>query len=111
MSILAGAACLLGAWAAVAPFVFPWDVCTWVWMAGIVPGAIVAVLDGWFATGPRKGLAWLCWICVVLGLWLIVAPFFAGYSLVLDVAWANFVPGALIAILSALAGFLALRAD
>ena len=80
-------------------------------MAGVVPGALVAVLDGWFATGPRKALAWLCWICVVLGLWLVVSPFIAGYPMVLHVAWANFVPGALIAIVSALAGWLAMRSE
>lgn len=111
MTVLAGISCLLGIWAAVAPFLFPWDVCTWVYLAGVVPGALVAVLSGWFATGPRKGLAWLCWVCVLLGLWLVVSPFVAGYAVVLDVAWANFVPGAVIALFCAGAGALALRAE
>ena len=111
MGVLALISCLLGIWAAVAPFVFPWDVCFWVWLAGIIPGALVALLSGWFAAKPGKNLAWLCWICAVIGLWLTVSPFVAGYSLVLDVAWSNFVPGAAIAILSAVTGFLSLRAE
>jgi hypothetical protein len=111
MGALSWISCLLGVWAAVAPFAFPWDVCPWVWMAGIVPGILVALLSGWFSYRPQKKLVWLCWICVLLGLWLIVSPFVAGYSLVLDVAWANFVPGALIAILSAVVGLMVMRAE
>jgi hypothetical protein len=102
--------CALGAWAAVAPFVFPWDVCLWVWLAGIIPGALVFLLSGAYALAPRKGLAWLNWVAVALGLWLIVSPFLAGYALVLHVVWANFLPGALIVLLSALAGYSAVKA-
>jgi hypothetical protein len=43
--------------------------------------------------------------------WLIVAPFIAGYAIVADVAWANFVPGGLIAILGAVTGYMAMRAE
>lgn len=111
MGILALISCLLGAWAAVAPFVFPWDVCLWVYLAGIIPGALVFVLNGVFFLRPGKALAWLCWLSAVLGLWLIVSPFLAGYALVLDVAWSNFLPGALIAVLSAVAGYLAMKAE
>ncbi len=111
MAILAWICCVLGAWTAVAPFVFPWDVCTWVWLAGIIPGALVFLLNGAFALRPGKGLGWLCWLSALLGLWLIVSPFIAGYLFVLDVVLANILPGALIAILSAVTGFLALRAE
>ena len=103
--------CALGAWAVVAPFVFPWDVCPWVWAAGIIPGALVFLLSGGYALAPRKGLAWLNWVAAALGVWLIVSPFIAGYAIVLDVVWANFLPGALIAICSALVGYSAMRAD
>jgi hypothetical protein len=111
MSALAWIAVVVGVWAAVAPFVFPWDVCLWVYLAGIIPGALAAVLSGWFASRPGKSLSWLCWISVALGVWLIVSPFVAGYHIVLDVAWSNFVPGVVIVILSAVAGLLALRAE
>jgi hypothetical protein len=109
MGLLAWICCALGAWAAVAPFVFPWDVCTWVWLAGIIPGALVFVLSGAFAIRPGKGLGWLCWLSALLGLWLIVSPFAAGYAFVLDVVLANILPGALIAILGVVTGYLALR--
>ena len=92
MRILSWISCLLGIWAAVAPFLFPWDVCLWVFLAGIIPGILVALLSAWFALGPSKGLAWLCWICAVLGVWIAVSPFVAGYTIVSDVVWANFVP-------------------
>jgi hypothetical protein len=109
MVVLAWICCALGAWAAVAPFVFPWDVCTWVWLAGIVPGALVFLLSAVFALRPGKGLAWLCWLSALLGLWLVVSPFVVGYAFALDVVLANILPGALIAIGGAVAGYLALR--
>jgi hypothetical protein len=111
MGILPWISCALGAWAAVAPFVFPWDVCTWVWVAGIIPGILVFLSSGAYALRPSKGLAWLNWVSAVLGLWLIISPFIAGYAIVLDVVWSNFLPGALILILSAVTGYSAMRAE
>lgn len=111
MSALALVSAALGAWALVAPFVFPWDVCAWVWVAGIIPGILVLVLNGVFFLRPQKNLAWLCWLSAALGVWLIVSPFIAGYAIVLDVVWANFLPGALIAILGAVTGYMALKAE
>lgn len=111
MGWLAWISCVLGAWAAIAPFVFPWDVCLWVWMAGVIPGALVFLLSGGFALNPRKGLAWLCWLSAILGIWLIVSPFIAGYAMVLDVVWGNILPGLLIAICSAVAGFSFMRGE
>jgi hypothetical protein len=110
MAVLALVCCALGAWAAIAPFVFPWDVCAWVYGAGIIPGALVFLLSGAFVLRPKKGLAILCWLSALLGLWLIVSPFIAGYLFVLDVVWANILPGALILVLGAVTGFLASRA-
>lgn len=103
--------CALGAWAAVAPFVFPWEVCLWVWLAGIIPGGLVFLLCGGFALNARRNLAWLCFVAAALGVWLIVSPFLAGYALVLDVVWSNFLPGVLIAVLSGVAGLMAMRSE
>ncbi|HSR34763.1 MAG TPA: SPW repeat protein [Anaerolineae bacterium] len=111
MGVLPWISCALGAWAAVAPFVFPWDVCTWVWLAGIIPGILVFLLSGGYALRPGKSLAWLQWLSALLGVWLIVSPFIAGYAIVLDVVLGNFLPGALIAILSAVAGYSAMQAE
>jgi hypothetical protein len=112
MGILALVICLVGIWVAVAPFVFPWDVCAWVWAANIVPGALVALMSMWFlASTPKKRWAWLCWVCALLGAWLIVSPFVAGYAIVSDVTWTNFLPGAVIVLLAAVAGWQAQGAE
>ncbi|MGD2205860.1 MAG: SPW repeat protein [Anaerolineae bacterium] len=111
MKGLAWISCLLGIWAAIAPFLFPWDVCLGVYLAGVIPGILVALLSGAFALGLGGGPAWFCWLSAILGVWLVVSPFVAGYSLVLDVTWGNFLPGALIAILSGAAGYLTMRAE
>jgi hypothetical protein len=111
MGWLAWILCALGAWAVIAPFVFPWDVCLWVWFANIIPGALVFLLSGAYALLQRKALAPLLLVAAVLGVWLAVSPFAAGYYLNSSVTWANFLPGALIAVLGAAAGFLALTRD
>ena len=110
MAALAWICCAVGGWAAIAPFLFPWDIGTWVWWASIIPGALVFLSSGSLAIRPGKGLGWLCWLSALCGLWLMVSPFIAGYAVLLDVVLANILPGALIAILGALAGYLALRA-
>jgi hypothetical protein len=43
--------------------------------------------------------------------WLIVSPFVAGYRIVSDVTWSNFVPGALIALLGTVTGWQAQAAE
>lgn len=60
-------------------------------------------------TQPGTGSTWPGWVAVILGLWVIVTPFFLGgtsgtwgYWLL----WSNIVSGMLIAIL---AGFVATR--
>jgi hypothetical protein len=111
MAVLAWLCCALGAWAALAPFVFLWDLSIWIWGASIIPGALAFVLSGAFALKPGKGLRWLCWLAALLGVSLVVSPFVAGYALVLDVILANILPGALIAILGALTGYLASAAE
>ncbi len=112
MGLLAIVMCLIGIWAGVAPFVFPWDVCPWVWAAGVIPGVLVALMSIWFAaSGPKKRWAWLCWLCALLGVWLIVSPFVAGYTIVLDVVWGNFAPGVLIVILGVVIGIQAQRSE
>jgi hypothetical protein len=82
-----------------------------VWLAGIIPGILVLALNGVFFLRPQKKLAWLCWLSALLGVWLIVSPFIAGYLIVADVTWANFLPGGLIAILGAATGYMAMRAE
>ena len=111
MAWLALISCVLGGWVVIAPFVFPWDVCPWVYGAAIIPGALVFLMGAGFFVSPRKGLAFLCFLAAALGVWIIVSPFAAGYAIVFDVVLANFLPGALIAIFSGLAGLLALRAS
>ena len=111
MGWIAWILCALGAWSVIAPFVFPWDVCWWVWVANILPGALVFLLAGAYALLRKRSLAPLLLLAAVAGVWLAISPFVAGYYLNNTVIWANFVPGALVAILGAVAGFLTLARE
>lgn len=107
---LALISCALGAWVVAAPFVFPWDVCSWVYYANVIPGAVVFVLSGTYFLRPVRKLYWLNWFSALAGIWLVVSPWVADYLLShYSIWWANWVPGALIAILSVTVAATALR--
>lgn len=43
----------------------------------------------------------LCWILVILGIWLIISPFVVGYGAIRGALWNNVIVGIVVAVLSA----------
>lgn len=43
----------------------------------------------------------LCWILVILGIWLIISPFVVGYGAIKGALWNNVIVGIIVAVLSA----------
>jgi hypothetical protein len=82
----------LGLWLLIAPFLLGYaDVATTLWN-DIIVGAIVLVLAGvrvWKSADNR----WLSWTNVLLGLWLIVAPFILGYTEITAALWNDIIVG------------------
>ncbi len=110
MAWLALISCALGAWAIAAPFAFAWDVCPWVYYGNIITGAAVFLLSGVYFLRPVRRLYWLNWFSALGGIWLFVCPWIAYGNLShYSYWWANWVPGALIAILSVIVAVTALR--
>lgn len=81
---------VLGLWLLTAPFfgmgaatgTAAWD--------GYIFGTIIAVLSGWALYQPR---AWEEWSNLVLGLWLIAAPFALGFTTETAAMWNHIVVG------------------
>lgn len=69
---------LAGAWLIIAPFVLHYTNAT-TRTNDILIGVIVAVLALFRGAIPSKN-TWLSWVNLILGLWLIVAPFILGYA-------------------------------
>lgn len=81
---------ILGLWLLTAPFfgvgattgAAAWD--------GYIFGAIVALLSGWALRQPQ---AWEEWLNLVIGLWLIAAPFVLGFTTETAALWNHVVVG------------------
>jgi hypothetical protein len=91
---------LVGIWEGLAPFILGYsDIAAAVWNA-IIVGLIVLVLAVWSAlTDSPTTAKTLDWINVAVGIWLIIAPFVLGYSIVTIAMWNAIIVGAVIAAL------------
>jgi hypothetical protein len=67
------------------------------WNAWIV-GAVVALVALWSLAAPASQLPE--WINVVLGIWLFIAPWVLGYSLLTASAWTAWIIGILVIIMA-----------
>lgn len=89
-------ALVLGAWLFLAPFVTSYGPLsgTAAWNSYII-GATVVIFAAWALVQPEK---WEEWVNLVLGAWLIIAPFALGFYASLETAaWNQIVVGVLIA--------------
>ncbi len=90
---------LAGIWLIIAPFLLGFTNNTFAMWDGIIVGVIVLILAAIrFASPDRNG--WLSWVNLILGLWLIVAPFVLGFSFLTIALWDSVVIGIAVAILA-----------
>jgi hypothetical protein len=91
---------LLGIWEGLAPFIlgYSYDVVA-VWNA-ILVGFGFLVFGAWSALSANPGTSrGLNWINMILGIWLILAPFVLGYAGILVGMWNAIIIGAIVALL------------
>lgn len=95
---------LAGLWLIAAPFVLNFegaDVAQW---NHIIVGAAVALIAVIRASDPAER-AGMSWTNVVLGLWMIAAPFVLGYNQVMDAQTNSIIMGAVIMALGAFSAY------
>jgi hypothetical protein len=99
---------IAGVWELVAPFILGYaNVTAALWNA-IIVGILFIILGAWAAlTADAATSKTLDWIAVVVGIWLIIAPFVLGYTAVTVALWNAIIVGIIAA---ACAFFAALRA-
>jgi len=90
---------IAGLWLIISPWVFFYATPGGIWNSVIV-GIIIAVLAAIRAFGAYNS-AWMSWVNVVLGLWVVIAPFIFGYTTYAGRMWNNIIVGLIVAALGA----------
>ncbi len=95
---------LAGIWLIFAPFILGYSAVTAAVWNDIIVGIVVAVLA--ISRTTREGIkvAWPSWVNVVIGIWLIFAPFILGYSFVSAALWNDIILGIIVAALATWGG-------
>ena len=92
---------VVGIWVAVAPLVLSYSsVTAALWNARIVGTAVVVLAAASAFTTNENSFRTLYGITAMLGLWLVVAPFILGYSVVTVALWNDIIAGITILALS-----------
>ncbi len=92
---------LLGAWEVVAPFILGYSNAANALGDAIILGIALIILAGWAALANQDStVKTLSWINVILGVWLIIAPFIVQYANVAAALWNDIVVGILVAVLA-----------
>lgn len=92
---------LAGLWEVIAAFVLGYSASTAALWDAIIVGIALIVLAAWAALSSAEGTdRTLDWINVVLGVWLIVAPFVLGYSVVAAALWNDIIVGIVVVVLA-----------
>lgn len=107
--IASGINIILGIWLVIASFVLGYSGIAAAMWNEIIVGVAIIIL-AWLRVSDRIRMPWLSWVNVVLGLWLIVAPFVLGYSGTAAAMWNEVIIGIAVAILGAWSALAAQRA-
>jgi sulfite exporter TauE/SafE len=91
---------LLGIWIIASPFILTFtDNSSALWN-DIIVGAVVLIL-GLVRLSSTRMTSWASWVNLILGLWMVVAPYVLTYSDITNALWNNIVLGIAVAILAA----------
>jgi hypothetical protein len=99
---------LVGAWEVIAPFVLGYTMATGALWDAIILGIGLIIFAGWAALSNEiSTIRGLNWINVILGVWLILAPFIIGYTSFAAALWNDIIVGIVAVVL---AGWAAIEA-
>lgn len=86
---------ILGVWLFITPFIGMEMVSSAAAWNGYIFGVLVVALSIWALVQPR---AWEEWINLVIGVWLILAPFVLGFTTETTAMWNHIVVGVVIGV-------------
>lgn len=92
---------IAGIWLVLAPFMLSYSDITGAVWNDVLVGAVVAIL-AWIRVGRPLLNQGVGWTNLVLGVWLIVAPFVIGYAATNAALWNDVIIGIVVAVLAAM---------
>ncbi len=99
--VLSWLVALAGLWEVIAAFVLGYSASTTALWDAIIIGIALIVLGVWAALSNQEGTdRALDWINVVLGVWLIIAPFVLSYTFVTAALWNDIIVGIVVVVLA-----------
>ncbi len=96
---ISGVVFILGIWQLISPWVLGYSDVVGAALNAVIVGVLIAI----FALGRFAGAyyaAWLSWLNVACGIWLIVSPWIVGYSFVGRATIDSVVVGVVVAVLA-----------
>jgi hypothetical protein len=91
---------IAGIWLIISPFVLGFTNHNGAQWDCIIVGVIVAIIAAIRTWGPPR-TAWLAWVNVILGIWMIVSPWIFGVSDVNAILWNGIISGIVVIVLAA----------
>jgi hypothetical protein len=92
---------LAGLWEVIAAFVFGYTASPAALWNAIIVGACLIILGAWSAISNQVSTdKILDWINVVLGVWLVIAPFLLGYRTITAALWNDIIVGVIVVVLA-----------
>lgn len=95
---------LAAIWLIFAPFILGYSGVTAAVWNDIIVGIVIGVLAISRTTREGVKVAWPSWVNVILGIWLIFAPFILGYSTNTAALWNDIILGIIVAVLATWSG-------
>jgi len=92
---------LVGAWEVLAPFVLGYTIASGALWDAIILGIGLIIFAGWAALSNEiSTIRGMNWINVILGAWLIIAPFIIGYTSFGAALWNDIIVGIVAVVLA-----------
>lgn len=92
---------VLGAWEVLAPFILGYSATGSAMWDAIIIGIALIILAAWAAlSNVASTVKTLQWADVVLGVWLVIAPFILSYASVAAAMWNDIIVGVTVTVLS-----------
>lgn len=96
---------LVGIWLIVSPFLLGYSGNSTALWNDIITGAAVIIFSATQTAGASRRVTWPSWVNLLIGIWLVLAPFALGYSAATVAMWNEIISGIIIIALAAFAAF------
>lgn len=96
---------LVGIWLIISPFLLNYSSNSTALWNDIIAGVAVIIFAATQTAQSNRSISWPSWVNLLIGIWLVLAPFALGYSASTVTMWNEILTGIVIIALAAFAAF------